>query len=50
MTPMTRIRDLPLFPLIPLLPIGLFIGSVAMSINAYARVRRLERKLKELTA
>jgi hypothetical protein len=50
MTPSFRIRDLPLFPVIPLLPIGLFIGSVAISISALARVRRLERRLREMAS
>ena len=50
MNPMPRLRDLPLFPVIPLVPIGLFVGSVIISFNALARVRRLERRLKELAS
>jgi hypothetical protein len=39
------IRKIPLFPLIPFVPAALFIGSLAASIRALARVRRLERRL-----
>jgi hypothetical protein len=38
-------RNVPLFPLIPLLPAALFIGSLLTSIRALVRVRRLERQL-----
>jgi hypothetical protein len=50
MNPMPRLRDLPLFPVIPLVPIALFVGSVVVSFNALKRVRRLERRLKELAS
>jgi hypothetical protein len=39
------LRKLPLFPLIPLLPAAIFLSSVATSIRALIRVRRLERRL-----
>jgi hypothetical protein len=40
-----RARHIPFFPLIPLVPLALFAGSLATSIGALARVRRLERRL-----
>ena len=38
-------RNLPLFPLIPLLPAAIFVGSLLTSIRALVCVRRLERRL-----
>ena len=35
----------PLFPLIPLLPMALFVGTFVTSVRALLRVRRLERRL-----
>jgi hypothetical protein len=40
-----RARHIPFFPLIPLVPLALLAGSVAASIGALARVRRLEHRL-----
>jgi hypothetical protein len=40
-----RMRDIPLFPLIPFLPATLIVGSLATAIGALLRVRRLERRL-----
>jgi hypothetical protein len=39
------IRRLPFFPLIPLGPAALIIGSLFASMRALGRVRRLERRL-----
>jgi hypothetical protein len=39
------VRDLPLFPLVPILPAALVVGSLATAIQALVRVRRLERRL-----
>jgi hypothetical protein len=44
------IKDLPLFPVIPFLPVAIFIASLATSIRALVRVRRLERRLTETPA
>ncbi len=38
-------RNVPFFPLIPLLPAALFAGSLVTSLRALARVRRLERRM-----
>ena len=38
------IRDLPLFPIIPFVPMAIFLGSAATAISAFIRVRRLERR------
>jgi hypothetical protein len=39
------LRKLPFFPLIPVGPAALLIGSFVASIRALGRVRRLERRL-----
>jgi hypothetical protein len=36
----------PFFPLIPIVPAALLIGSLATAIGALVRVRRLERELR----
>jgi hypothetical protein len=41
------IRRVPFFPIIPMVPLALFVGTLATSIRALARVRRLERRLAE---
>ena len=40
-------KDLPLFPIIPFVPVALFLGSLVTSIRAFMRIRRLERRLSE---
>jgi hypothetical protein len=35
----------PFFPLVPLVPLALFVGSFVTAVRALARVRRLERRL-----
>jgi hypothetical protein len=40
-----RIRNLPFFPFFPLVPIAVIACSLATSIRALVRVRRLERRL-----
>ncbi|HLK92277.1 MAG TPA: hypothetical protein VKZ18_20450 [Polyangia bacterium] len=35
----------PFFPLVPLVPMALFIGTFVTSVRALLRVRRLERRL-----
>lgn len=42
------IKDVPLFPVIPILPTALVVGSLFVSIRALIRVRRLERRLAAL--
>jgi hypothetical protein len=42
---LASIKKVPLFPVIPFVPAALFIGSLAASFSALARVRRLERRL-----
>ena len=39
------IRRLPFFPLIPVGPVALLIGSLVASLRALGRVRRLERRM-----
>jgi hypothetical protein len=43
----TRLRrqDIPFFPIVPLVPAALLIGSLATAIGALVRVRKLERRL-----
>ena len=43
------LRNLPLFPVIPIVPAAIFIGSIAISVSALRRVRRLERRLAALS-
>jgi hypothetical protein len=40
-----RLRDLQLFPLVPVLPAALLVGSLVTAVAALLRVRRLERRL-----
>jgi hypothetical protein len=42
-----KMKDVPLFPLIPLVPAALLVGSLVTSIRALTCVRRLERQLGE---
>lgn len=42
------IKDVPLFPVIPILPTALLVGSLYVSIRALIRVKRLERRLAAL--
>ena len=37
-----RARDLPLFPLVPILPIAVLVGSLTTAFLALKRVRRLD--------
>jgi hypothetical protein len=41
------VKDVPLFPVIPFVPLALFLGAWVTSIRALVRVRRLERRLAE---
>jgi hypothetical protein len=41
------IKDVPYFPVIPLVPATLLIASLALAISAFARVRRLERQMAQ---
>jgi len=41
----TRIKNVPLFPIVPFVPAALLIASLALAIRAFQRVRRLERRL-----
>jgi hypothetical protein len=43
------IRKLPFFPVIPLGPVALIIGSYVASIRALGRVKRLEQRLATTT-
>ena len=42
-------KDLPLFPLVPLLPAAVLVGSLVTSIKALTCVRRLEKRLNTAT-
>jgi hypothetical protein len=42
------IKDVPLFPVIPILPTALVVGSLFVSIRALMRVKRLEKRLAAL--
>ena len=44
------LKRLPLFPLIPLAPGGLLIGSFVTAIRALRRVKRLEQRLDATAA
>ena len=39
------VKDVPFFPLIPFVPVALLAVSLATSIRALARVRRLEQRV-----
>jgi len=39
------LKRLPLFPVIPLGPVALLLGSLITSVRALGRVKRLERRL-----
>lgn len=39
-------KRIPFFPIIPLVPIALVVGSLATAVQALVRVRRIERRLK----
>jgi hypothetical protein len=39
------VRDIPLFPLVPIVPALLLVGSLVIAIRALVRVNRLERRL-----
>jgi hypothetical protein len=45
MNALRSMRNLPYFPVIPFVPLALFVGAFATSIRALVRVRRLERRL-----
>jgi hypothetical protein len=40
-----RVKDVPFFPLIPIVPAALLVGSLATAVRALIRVRRLESRL-----
>jgi hypothetical protein len=40
-----RMRNVPLFPLIPLLPGALLVGAFVTAVRALVRVKRLERQM-----
>jgi len=42
-------RRIPLFPFIPIVPVALFAGSIALSIISLVKVRRLSRSLDQAT-
>jgi hypothetical protein len=39
------VRNVPFFPLIPIVPVGLVVGALVTSIRALMRVRRLEERM-----
>ncbi|HEY2731965.1 MAG TPA: hypothetical protein VGK52_18615 [Polyangia bacterium] len=45
MSTFRSIRNMPFFPVIPILPAALLVVSMATSIRALLRTRRLERRL-----
>ena len=42
---MKGLKNVPLFPVIPLVPIALMVGSLVIAFRALAGVRRLERRM-----
>jgi len=40
-----ELRKIPLFPYVPIVPVALFAGSIALSIISLVKVRRLSRSL-----
>jgi hypothetical protein len=42
------IKDVPLFPVVPIVPAAILVGSVIVSLSALIRVRRLEKRLAAL--
>lgn len=45
---MTDIRKIPFFPVIPLLPIAIVLGTAALSVLSYRRVSLLEERMEDL--
>jgi hypothetical protein len=45
MSTFKSIRNIPFFPVIPFVPVALLVASMATSIRALVRTRRLERRL-----
>jgi hypothetical protein len=44
-----QVKRLPLFPFVPFVPAAIFLASLATSIRALVRVRRLERLISSPT-
>lgn len=41
-----KVHRIPFFPLIPLLPMSIFLGTAILSVLTYRHVRSLERRLE----
>ena len=42
---MHRMRKVPLFPVIPLIPIGIVVSDTVLAILSYKRLKRLETQM-----
>lgn len=40
-----KMKDIPLFPFVPLVPVAVLVGSLVTALRALAGVRRLERRM-----
>ena len=43
-----KMREMPLFPLVPILPFAVMVAVVSFSVLNYCAVKRVEEKLKQI--